>query len=169
MAVYGHVEPVPTRQAVRGERMTSELMAHMAVPVVNEDDAAATCDALEAVLDDVQLVTVVHVIEKTEGYMDKAPLEARQEQAERIFSIVEERLAEGLPVRRELRYGPDTVDAILAAVEAVDATAIGFATEPSGRLQRLLSGNDSYRLITESEQPVVVFSRLATDDDPAEL
>lgn len=148
--------------------MTSEFMAHTAVPVANEDDAAATCDALEAVLDTIQVVTVVHVIEKTEGYMDKAPLEARQEQAERIFRIVEDRLADGPPVRRELRYGTDTVDAILAAVEEVDATAIGFATEPSGRLQRLLSGNDSYRLITESEQPVVVFSRLASDGEPVD-
>ena len=149
--------------------MTSEFLSHTAVPVANEDDAVATCDALEGVHDRIQLVTVVHVIEKTEGYIDKAPLEARQEQAERIFGIGEDRLADGPPVRRELRYGTDAVDAILAVVEEVDATAIGFATEPSGRLKRLLSGNDSYRLITESEQPVVVFSRLASDDDPTEL
>ena len=143
-------------------------MAHTVVPVSGEDDAVATCDSLEAVAERIQIVTVVHVIEKTEGYMDKAPLEARQEQAERIFSIVEDRLADGPPIRRELRYGTDVVDEILAAAAEVDATAIGFATKPSGRLHRLLSGNDSYRLITESEQPVVVFSRLAADDDSSE-
>ncbi|ELY57402.1 universal stress protein [Natronolimnohabitans innermongolicus] len=149
--------------------MTTDFVAHTVVPIANEDDANATCDALEAAVDDsVELLTVVHVIEKTEGYMDKAPLEARQQQAERIFSIVEDRFADGPPIRRELRYGTDVVDEILAAAAEVDATAIGFATAPSGRLRRLLSGDDSYRLITESEQPVVVFSRLGTDDDSSD-
>ncbi|WP_440771439.1 universal stress protein [Natronorubrum sp. DTA28] len=149
--------------------MTDSIMTHTVVPVANEDDARATCDALEPVLDDsVERITVVHVIEKTEGYMDKAPLEARRLQAERIFSIVEDRFPDGPEIRRELRYGTDVVDEILAAAAEVDATAIGFATRPSGRLHRLLSGNDSYRLITESEQPVVVFSRLDSDDDSSD-
>lgn len=145
--------------------MASSILTHTAVPVANEKDATATCEALETILDgSVEVITVVHVIEKTEGYMDKAPLEARQDQAERIFSIVEDRFATGPLVRRELRYGTDVVDEILTAADNVDATAIGFSPRPSNRLHRMLSGNESYRLITESEQPVVVFSRLDSDD-----
>jgi nucleotide-binding universal stress UspA family protein len=145
--------------------MTSEFMAHIVVPIANEEDAIETCDSLNQIIDSVEFLTVVHVIEKTEGYIDKAPLEARQEQAERVFSIVEDRFADGPPIRRELRYGASIVDEILAAAREGSATAIGFATKPSGKLQRMLSGNDSYRLITESEQPVIVFSRLASDGE----
>jgi nucleotide-binding universal stress UspA family protein len=143
--------------------MTSDLMSHTVVPIATETDAVETCEALESIIDSVQVLTAVHVIEKTKGYPDKAPLEARQEQAERIFGIVEERFADGPPVHRELTYATDVVDGILDTAEEVGATAIGFSTHPSGRLRRVLSGNDSYRLITESKQPVVVFSRL--DDD----
>ncbi|TYT61438.1 universal stress protein [Natrialba swarupiae] len=145
--------------------MTDDITTHVLVPVANEQDARVTCEALESTVErPVEVITVVHVIEKTEGYMDKAPLEARQEQAERVFSIVEDRFADGPLVRRELRYGTDVVDEILAAADDVGATAIGFSPRPSGRLHRLLSGNNSYRLITESEQPVVVFSRRNPDD-----
>ncbi|MFP8952712.1 universal stress protein [Natrialbaceae archaeon A-arb3/5] len=145
--------------------MTSAITTHVIVPVANEQDARVTCEALESTIDrPIEEITVVHVIEKTEGYMDKAPLEARQEQAERIFTIVEDRFADGPTIRRELRYGPDVVDEILAAADDVGATAIGFTPRPSGRLHRLLSGNNSYRLITESEQPVVVFSRRDSDN-----
>lgn len=147
--------------------MTNELLRHTVVPVANETDASTTCNELESVIEEhADIVTVVHVIEKTAGYMDKAPLEARQEQAEQIFSIVEDRFADGPRIRRELRYGTDVVDAILAAAADVDATAIGFVTRPRSRLRRLLFKSDAYRLITESERPLVVFSRHESDDDP---
>ncbi|MCU4743513.1 universal stress protein [Natronoglomus mannanivorans] len=148
--------------------MTDSILKHVVVPIANEDDATVTCDALEAFLDDeLETITVVHVIEQTEGYPDKAPFEAREQQSDRIFSIVEDRFTDGLDIRRELRYGPDVVDEILAAAEELGATAIGFNTESSGRLERLLSGDSSYRLITESEQPVVVFSRHDAGDTDA--
>ncbi|NUB92370.1 universal stress protein [Haloterrigena sp. SYSU A558-1] len=142
--------------------MTDSITTHTVVPIATEDDARATCDALEDAVEEIETLTVVHVIEKTEGYPDKAPFEARREQAERIFSIVEERFPDGPAIRRELRYGTDVVDEVVAAAADVDATAIGFRPRPGGRLRRLLSGSDSYRLITESERPVVVFSRLGS-------
>ncbi|WP_339103422.1 universal stress protein [Haloterrigena salinisoli] len=144
--------------------MTDSITTHTVVPVATERDARATCDSLESFVEEIETITVVHVIEKTDGYPDKAPLEARRAQADRIFSIVEERLPDGLPIRRELRYGTDVVDEIAAAAADVDATAIGFRPRSGGRLHRLLSGSDSYRLITECERPVVVFSRLDSND-----
>ncbi|TYL37622.1 universal stress protein [Natronococcus pandeyae] len=141
--------------------MTDSIMTHMVVPIANENDATATCEALESAIDEpIERITVVHVIEKRDRYPDKAPLEARQEQAERIFRTVEDWFPDGPPLRRELRYGTNVVDEILDVAEEVDATAIGFVPQSSGRLHRLLSGRDSYRLITESEQPAVVFSRV---------
>ncbi|APX98511.1 MULTISPECIES: universal stress protein [Natrialbaceae] len=145
--------------------MASSILKHIVVPVANEDDATETCKALDSYIDDeTEIITIVHVIEKTPGYMDKAPLEARQQQAERVFSIIEDYFQTGPVIQRELRYGTDVVDEILDAAEEHDATAIGFTHRESTRLQRLLSGKGSYRLTTESEQPVVVFSRIDSTD-----
>ena len=145
--------------------MTDSIATHTLVPIASESDARATCDALEDTVEEIETLTVVHVIEKTVGYPDKAPREARREQADRIFSIVEERFPDGPTLRRELRYGTDVVDEIVDAAAAADATAIGFRPRSGGRLHRLLSGSDSYRLITESDRPVVVFSRLDANDE----
>ncbi|OIB56475.1 universal stress protein [Natrialba sp. SSL1] len=141
--------------------MTNSLIEQLVVPIANERDARATCDALESVVDDgVETITVVHVLEQTTGYPDKAPFEARATAAESIFEIVETWFQNGPEIRRELRYGADVVDEIIATAEAVDASSIGFAHQPESRLKRLLSNTESYRLITESEQPVLVFSRV---------
>ena len=141
-----------------------ELMAtdsrHLLVPIANEDDAEKTCGALESHLgENVERLTVVHVIEKAGGYIDKAPLEMREEQAERIFSFVESWFSTGPEIRRELRYGTDVVEVLLDAAEELDVDAIVFTPRPSSRLVRLLTGDSSYRLLTESEHPIFVFSR----------
>lgn len=146
--------------------MTESILTHLLVPIVNEDDAEETCRELQSYVDpEVETITVVHVIEKAGGYMDKAPLEARQEQAENVFSIVEAEFADGPEIRRELRYGTDVVDEIIAAADERDVTAIGFTPQSSGRLKRLLAGDTAYRLISESHHPVVVFSRRMEEDD----
>lgn len=139
--------------------MTDPILTHLLVPVANEDDARATCRELTSSLDpSTERITVVHVIEKAGGYMDKAPLEARQEQAEDVFAIVEDSFGDGPEVRRELRYGTDVIDEIVAAADELGVTAIGFTPQSGGRVREFLSGDLSYRLITESHQPVVVFS-----------
>lgn len=139
--------------------MTDPILTHLLVPIANEDDARATCRELESSLDpSVETITVVHVIEKAGGYMDKAPLEARQEQAETVFSIVEDYFDDGPNIRRELRYSTNVIDEIVATADELDVTAIGFTPQSGGRVREFLSGSLSYRLITESHQPVVVFS-----------
>ncbi|ELZ01199.1 UspA domain protein [Natrialba chahannaoensis JCM 10990] len=145
--------------------MTNSLIAQLVVPIANERDARATCVALDSVIDDgVETLTVVHVLEQTSGYPDKAPVEARATAAKSIFETVETWFQDGPEIHRELRYGIDVVDEIIATAEAVDASAIGFAHQPESRLKRLLSNTESYRLITESEQPVLVFSRVESAD-----
>lgn len=146
--------------------MSQPLLTRLVLPVANEEDAKATCHELRPHLDEtVETLVVVHVIEKAGGYMDKAPLEAREEQAERVFSIVEDEFRDGPEVHRELRYGTDVVDEIVAASDELEATAIGFTPQSGGRLTDLLSGNTANRLITESHRPVVVFPLQESDEE----
>jgi len=66
----------------------TELTTRMLLPVAHEEDAKRTCRALlnhRLGEPDSSKIIVVHVIEKAGGAPDKAPLPAREEQAERIF------------------------------------------------------------------------------------
>ncbi|MDJ1430918.1 universal stress protein [Halostagnicola sp. A-GB9-2] len=145
--------------------MADPLLAHVVVPIGTEDDATATCDALEPFIDEeITKITVVHVIERTEGYPDKAPFEARKNVAERIFRIVADRFQDRIDIESELRYGTDPVEEIFATAESVDATAIGFTHQPDSRLKRFLSRTDPYQFVTENEQPVIAFSRVESSD-----
>ncbi|MFC6726081.1 universal stress protein, partial [Halobium palmae] len=68
------------------------IFDHVLLPVATEDDAEATCAALEPHLERVERVTAVHVIEKREGAVDKAPPEKRRSDAAAYLSVVEARL-----------------------------------------------------------------------------
>jgi len=143
--------------------ITSDI-THLLVPIANVGDAERTCEALEQYLDpDVRTVTVVHVIEQTEGYIDPASPEALEEEAAELFSYVEDYFEDGPEIERELRYGTDAVGEIVAAADELEVSAIGFVPRPKNRLQQMLTENTSYRLITESHHPVVAFSK--GDDD----
>ncbi|MFC6716875.1 universal stress protein [Natrialbaceae archaeon GCM10025810] len=136
------------------------------IPIAEEGDAEATCAAVRPYLEGTDVdVVVVHVIETTEGYPDKAPREARREQAEEIFAVVGDRLSDiAGSLETVLRYGPDVVDEVFAAAEEADATVIGFTPRPGSRWIKLLSGDHSRKLTSENEIPVVVFPRR---DEPA--
>lgn len=137
---------------------TLPLTGKVLIPIANEDDAERTCEAVLAHLDPDRPpeVTVVHVIEKAGGAPDKAPLDARQEQAEEIFHIAEAYLTgEGYDADTRIAYGTDVVDALVDAAEDTGATAIAFVPRESGRLARLLTGDLSKRLVLESPVPVV--------------
>lgn len=137
--------------------MTTPLFERVLVPIAEEEDAKVTCEAVIPYLESSGEIVIVHVIEKAEGGPDKAPREARQEQAEEIFAIAREQLGDaGYDVETELRYGPDVVDEIIDAAAAFDASVIGFTPRPGGRWTRLLSGNRANRLTTDTTRPVLV-------------
>ncbi|MCU4743509.1 universal stress protein [Halobacteria archaeon AArc-m2/3/4] len=132
------------------------------IPIANEEDATETCDAIVRYFADQShsthpKVNLVHVIEKTEGYMDKAPLEAREQQAQRVFEIASDRLEEaGYEIETELVYSTNVVESIVETAARTNADAIVFLPRDGGRLSVLLSGNMTSKLVSSADIPVIV-------------
>jgi nucleotide-binding universal stress UspA family protein len=126
------------------------LLAHVLVPVANEDDARETATALAPY--DPGRITVLHVVEKGGGVPDKTPVEQSEEIAELSFSAFRETFPEAAS---ELRYDRDVVGAICAAAADVGASAIAFRPREGGRIERLLSGDLSQKLLDRADRPVV--------------
>ncbi len=137
----------------------TQLTTRMLLPVAHEEDTKRTCTALlEQRLGepDSSKIIVVHVIEKAGGAPDKAPLPAREEQAERIFALTEQILrSSGYEVETQLVYATDVVDGLLDVARDVEATSILFLPREGGRLSRILTGNLSTRLVMDSPIPVI--------------
>ena len=145
------------------------LTSRILVPVANEEDAPRTCEAIaEHLSDEADTTDVVafHVIEKAGGAPDKAPLPAREEQAERIFKIVESYSQTfGYTVETRLVFGTDVLESILDGAVEADATSILFVPRPSGRLTRLLTGNLSSQLVSEAPVPVITLPQPSEVDE----
>ena len=131
------------------------IFQHVLIPVATEEDAAATCDALEPYLGEVERVTAVHVIEKAGGAMDKAPLEKRREDAAEFLAVVDARLGDSVAVDTRTAYGTDVVETLFDEAANAGATAIAFRPRGGSRIVRLLTGDTATRLVTEPDLPVV--------------
>lgn len=133
------------------------------VPIANEDDARRTCTALDQFFtaddeSDGPTIVAIHVIQKGGGAIDKAPMDARTDQAEAAFEVARATLEPaGYHVETELLFGTDVVDTILEATVDLDATAIAFLPREGGLLVRLLTGNVAKKLIMDSPVPVLTF------------
>jgi nucleotide-binding universal stress UspA family protein len=132
----------------------TDLLDRIVLPVADPDDAVATCDALAG--QEVGSVVAVHVIEKAGGAPDKASVEQREEYADEIFAVVEERLADSIPVETEVAFGTDVAEAIFDVAGDVDATAIVITPRGGSRWIRMLTGDVALSLVTETDRPVVV-------------
>lgn len=131
------------------------LFEHVLIPVATEDDAEATCTALEPYLEEVERITAVHVIEKAGGAVDKAPLAKRREDAAEILALVDGRLGGSVAVDTRTAYGTDVVEALFETAADVGATAIAFRPRGGSRILRLLTGDTTSRLVTDATIPVV--------------
>lgn len=137
--------------------MSDALFRRIVVPIADREDTEVTCDALAEYLDEsVERVTILNVIEQTEGYMDTAPPQALREEAETWFDIARDRLP--VEVQTELRAGPDVVAEILACANEIGATAIVFHPRPKNKLSDLFSTSVEHRLLTNSPCPVIAIS-----------
>ncbi|MFC3958545.1 universal stress protein [Halovivax cerinus] len=128
---------------------------HLCVPVASEADADVTCAALDPYLEGVDRVTAVHVIEKSGGGIDKAPLGKREEDSADILDAIEMALGDRVRVDTDRYYGTDVAETIFEAAGDVDADAVAFRARGGSRIARLLSGDVSTRLVTDPAIPVV--------------
>jgi len=146
--------------------MSEDLLETVVVPIASEDDAATTAEALRPYLGAGPEVRVVHVIEKAGGAPDKAAVEQREATAERIFGVVERRFADsGVDVTSEVLYGTDVADAVVAAADETDASAIAFTPRGASRWLKLISGDVAGALLRKTDRPVIVLP--APADEPA--
>lgn len=130
------------------------LLDHLVVPVAHEEDARRTALALRPY--DPNRVTVLHVIEKGEGAIDKTPVEYSEELGRDSYHAFQEYFPEA---EYATDYAKDIVPAIFAVADDVDATAVAFRPRDGGRLLRFLSGDLSLKLVTEAEYPVIALPR----------
>jgi len=136
----------------------SELLDDILLPVGSEADARTTAATLANY--DHGHVTVVHVVEKAGGAIDKAGVEQRELAAEEMFAAAAELLGD---VDSEILYGTDLVETIFDAAAERDVTAVVVTPRGGSRLVELLTGDVAHRLITENDRPVVVLP--GTDDE----
>lgn len=138
--------------------MTDSIFRRVIVPVANQEDAEATVDAVAPYVDEPDAtVTVVHIIEKAGGALDKASVEQREQDAREIFAAV----ADGVDgvaasLETELLYGTDVAATVIDAAHDRDATAIVFTPRGGSRWRQLLTGDVAHKLVETSDVPVVV-------------
>ncbi|WP_458205731.1 universal stress protein [Haladaptatus sp. NG-SE-30] len=136
----------------------TELFERVILPVASEEDAEASCDAMMEYVESAGgRVIAIHVIEKGGGSPDKASVEQREEWADEIFAVVREHCDDaGVPVETKLVFETDVAEAIFDVADEMDATAIAFTPRGGSRWLRLLTGDVTLSLVTETNRPVVV-------------
>ena len=138
--------------------MPGSLFERILVPVAGEHDAEATAAAVAPYVESAGgTVVAVHVIEKAGGAPDKASVEQRELEADEIFDVVADGLADvDVEIETEYRYGTDVAETIVEAAHDLDASAIVFTPRGGSRWVKLLTGDVATELLTDSDLPVVV-------------
>lgn len=146
--------------------MTSTLLQRIVLPVASEADAKATAGAAAPYVESDTSVSVVHVVEKAGGAPDKASVEQREELGREITTLVADRLAEQTEsVSTEILYGEDIVETVVEHAKEIDATAVAFLPRNAGLLTRLLSGQTTVSMVTDTDLPVIVLPEIEEDAD----
>ena len=135
------------------------LLGHVLVPVANPEDAVTTAAAIEE--HQPTHVTVIYVVETTQGAPDKTPVAQSTERATDSFDAFQGVFPDA---DDHLAYGDDVVDAILSAADEIDATAIAYRAREGNRLMQFLSGDLSLRLVTEADLPVIALPKVDSEE-----
>jgi nucleotide-binding universal stress UspA family protein len=135
-----------------------DLLAHVLLPVANEEDALATAAALEPYRP--ERVTALHVVEKGGGVPDKTPVEQSEELAEETYAAVRTVFPDA---GEHTAYARDVVSAIHEAADEVGASAIAYRSRGGSRIMQFLSGDLSLKLVTDADRPVIALPRAESD------
>ena len=140
----------------------TQVLDRILVPLADEKDAADTAESLttwfhEGDREQNQTVTMLHVVEKSGGAVDKAPLPAAEQRAADIFEIATVILEdEGYSVETEVRYGTNIVETIIEAARELNSTVVVFRPREYGILTRLVSRDRTRTLIRNLSCPAIV-------------
>ncbi|WP_138004611.1 universal stress protein [Halalkalirubrum salinum] len=132
------------------ESTNENILAHVLLPVANEDDALATARALEPYAP--AQVTTLHVVEKGEGVPDKTPVEQSEKMAEESYAAIRSVFPDA---DDQTAYGRDIAGKIFEAADEVNASAIVYRSRGGNRLMQFLSGDISVKLVTKADRPVI--------------
>lgn len=130
--------------------MMQRLTKHSIGPIADEEDARTTATILDRYR--FARITTVHGVEKGDGTPDKLSLEKAGERAADTFAAFREVIPD---VEDEIAYSSDVVGAIIDTAADVEASSIAFRPRGGSRLVQFLAGDKAFRLITESDQPVI--------------
>jgi nucleotide-binding universal stress UspA family protein len=136
------------------ENDTQELLAHVLLPVANEDDAFATATRLEPYQP--EHVTALHVVEKGGGVPDKTPVEQSEKLAEDSYEAVRTVFPDA---DDHTAHARDIAGAIFGVADRVGASAIAYRSRGGNRLVQFVSGDISRKLVTKANQPVIALPR----------
>lgn len=131
---------------------TATILDRVVLPVVGPKNARRSAKSLSEY--DPGEVVLVHVVEKSGGGVDSAPVQQREKAAQEAFDAGRSVLT-GPTVTTELRYGSDIPEMIFETAVDVEADSIAFVPRSGNRLVRFLTGDIAHSLITKTDRPVV--------------
>lgn len=135
------------------------MLAHVLLPVANEEDALATATSLEPYQPG--RVTALHVVEKGGGVPDKTPVEQSESLAEESYAAVRRVFPDA---DDHTAYGRDIAGKIFESADEVDASAIAYRSRGGNRLMQFLSGDISLELVTNTDRPVIALPNIDSDE-----
>ena len=135
------------------------LLANVLIPVAHDDDAHKTARALEPY--NPTRVTALHVVEKADGAMDKTSVEQSEEIAADAYDAVRTVFPSA---ETHTAYGRDVPGTILDVASELDVSAIAYRSRGGNRLLQFLSGDQSLKLITKADRPVIALPRVEPEE-----
>lgn len=148
--------------------MAERLLSNVLIPVASEEDARTTMQAVLRQLESrLEAATLLFVVEKAGGALDKASVEQQEAYATDVFESAGNVLREAGQTETfdtEVAYGSNVSQAIVDAAHEMDATAIVFTPRHRSRWRELLTGDVARDLIEESDVPVITLPEADRDE-----